>query len=216
MFDSFSLLQGMRVNVSTLLVCWNKIQTPTQQNTRENCWVLMGKKWLLKQDHSLENTRVQLRLSTQQKNHHECSYVIQWNWHLISKCMQRRGNRGLSSAVGVTSVLTIPIPVCSMGFFEALDFCFCETLRLPFKQALAVIGYLYLYSNRVKKCEEEWKAIQLLSLWLWITTDCGSQQTGKFLKRWAYQTTWPASWEICVQIRKQQLELDMEQQTGSK
>ena len=26
----------------------------------------------------------------------------------------------------------------------------------------------------------------------------------------------PASWEICMQIRKQQLELDMEQQTGSK
>ena len=38
----------------------------------------------------------------------------------------------------------------------------------------------------------------------------------KFLKRWDYQTTWPASWEICVQVRKQQLELDMEQQTGSK
>ena len=31
-----------------------------------------------------------------------------------------------------------------------------------------------------------------------------------------YQTTWPASWEICMQIRKQQLEIDMEQQTGSK
>ena len=30
------------------------------------------------------------------------------------------------------------------------------------------------------------------------------------------QTTWPASWEICMQVRKQQLELDMEQQTGSK
>ena len=38
----------------------------------------------------------------------------------------------------------------------------------------------------------------------------------KFLKRWEYQTTWPASWEICMQVRKQQLELDMEQQTGSK
>ena len=38
----------------------------------------------------------------------------------------------------------------------------------------------------------------------------------KFWKRWDYQTTWPASWEICVQVRKQQLELDMEQQTGSK
>ena len=35
-------------------------------------------------------------------------------------------------------------------------------------------------------------------------------------KRWEYQTTWPASWEICMQVRKQQLELDMEQPTGSK
>ena len=39
---------------------------------------------------------------------------------------------------------------------------------------------------------------------------------GKFWKRWEYQTTWPASWETCTQFRKQQLELDMEQQTGSK
>ena len=38
----------------------------------------------------------------------------------------------------------------------------------------------------------------------------------KILKRWEYQTTWPASWEICMWIKKQQLELDMEQQTGSK
>ena len=38
----------------------------------------------------------------------------------------------------------------------------------------------------------------------------------KCWKRWEYQTTWPASWEICLQVRKQQLELDMEQQTGSK
>ena len=44
-----------------------------------------------------------------------------------------------------------------------------------------------------------------------ITTNCGI-----FLKRWEYQTTWPASWEICMQVKKQQLELDMEQQTGSK
>ena len=38
----------------------------------------------------------------------------------------------------------------------------------------------------------------------------------KILREWEYQTTWSASWEICMQIRKQQLELDMEQQTGSK
>ena len=39
---------------------------------------------------------------------------------------------------------------------------------------------------------------------------------GKFWKRWEYQATWPASWETCMQVKKQQLELDMEQQTGSK
>ena len=48
-------------------------------------------------------------------------------------------------------------------------------------------------------------------LTVWITTNCG-----KFFKKWEYQTTCPASWEICMQVRKQQLELDMEQQTGSK
>ena len=49
------------------------------------------------------------------------------------------------------------------------------------------------------------------ALIMWITINCG-----KFWKRWEYQTTWSASWEICMQVRKQQLELDMEQQTGSK
>ena len=44
---------------------------------------------------------------------------------------------------------------------------------------------------------------------VWITTNCG-----KFWKKWEYQTTWPASWEICMQVKKQQL--DIEQQTGSK
>ena len=48
-------------------------------------------------------------------------------------------------------------------------------------------------------------------LTVWITINCG-----KSFKRWECQITWPASWEICMQVRKQQLELDMEQQTGSK
>ena len=46
---------------------------------------------------------------------------------------------------------------------------------------------------------------------VWITINCG-----KFWKRWEYQTTWPDSWETYIQVRKQQWELDMEQQTGSK
>ena len=48
-------------------------------------------------------------------------------------------------------------------------------------------------------------------LTVWIMTN-----HGKFFKRWEHQTTWPASWETCMQVRKQQLELDMEQQTGTK
>ena len=48
-------------------------------------------------------------------------------------------------------------------------------------------------------------------LTVWITINCR-----KFWKRWEYQTTWLASWEIYMQVGKQQLELDMEQQTGSK
>ena len=46
---------------------------------------------------------------------------------------------------------------------------------------------------------------------MWITTNYE-----KFLKRQEYQTILPLSWETCMQVKKQQLELDMEQRTGSK
>ena len=49
------------------------------------------------------------------------------------------------------------------------------------------------------------------SLTMWITINCR-----KLWKRWEYQTTWPAFLEICKQVRKQQLERNMEQETGSK
>ena len=48
-------------------------------------------------------------------------------------------------------------------------------------------------------------------LTVWITTN-----SGKFLKRWEYQTTLPASWKTCMRVKKQQLKPDMEQRTGSK
>ena len=46
---------------------------------------------------------------------------------------------------------------------------------------------------------------------MWITMNCG-----KYFKRWKYQTTLPAFWEICMQVNQQQLEMDMEHRTGSK
>ena len=71
--------------------------------------------------------------------------------------------------------------------------CIMEKARVPEKHLFCFIDYT------------------IKSLWLWITTNCG-----KFFKRWEYQTTWPTSWEICMQVKKQQLELDMEQQTSSR
>ena len=52
---------------------------------------------------------------------------------------------------------------------------------------------------------------RLKPLTMWITANCG-----KFFKRWEYQTTLPASWETCMEIKKQHLEPDTEQWIGYK
>ena len=75
---------------------------------------------------------------------------------------------------------------------------------------------MILFVGSLKKQESSRKTstsalLTIPNLWL-----CRSQQTRKFFKSWEYQTTWPASWEICMQVKKQQLELDTEQWTGSK
>ena len=70
-------------------------------------------------------------------------------------------------------------------------------------------------SSKKKKSSRKTSISALLTmpkpLTVWITINCRN-----LWKRWEYQTTWPASWETYMQVRKQQLELDMEQQTGSK
>ena len=67
----------------------------------------------------------------------------------------------------------------------------------------------------------EWGDMMLVSKvsyfpYLYYLVKLSRTNCGKFLKRWEYQTTGLASWEICMQVKKQLLELDMEQQTGSK
>ena len=76
------------------------------------------------------------------------------------------------------------------------------------------IANIFWIMDKARKFQK--KSISVLltipnPLTVWLTTNSGT-----FWKRWEYQTTWPASWETCIQARKQQLELDMEQQTGSK
>ena len=63
----------------------------------------------------------------------------------------------------------------------------------------------------IKKAREFQKNIYLCFIDYAKAFDCVDHNTlGKFWKRWKYQTTWPASWEICVKVKNQQLELDVE------
>ena len=75
---------------------------------------------------------------------------------------------------------------------------------------LNVNFYKYIKQESSRKTSTSALLTMPKPLTVWITTNCG-----KFWKRWEYQNTWTASWEICMQVKKQQLELDMEQQTGS-
>ena len=92
-----------------------------------------------------------------------------------------------------------------------------QMLKLVLEKAEEPEIKLPTYAGSWKKQESSRKTsiyallIMQKPLTVWITINCG-----KFWKRWEYQTIWPACWEICMQLRKQQLELDMEQQTDSK
>ena len=69
----------------------------------------------------------------------------------------------------------------------------------------------------IKKAREFQKNVYFCFIDYVKASDCVDHKNcGKFWKTWEYQTTWSASWETYLQVRKQQLELDMEQQTGSK
>ena len=68
----------------------------------------------------------------------------------------------------------------------------------------------------IKKAKEFQKNIYFFFIDYAKAFDCVDHNKLENSEKWEYQTTLPASWEICMQVRKQQLELDMEQQTGSK
>ena len=122
----------------------------------------------------------------------------QWNFHLLSTSVVLLFSISFimlhywlfTMAAYLSLVCHIPYLRCNV-FLLSL-FSKCKSKRVPEKYLLLLYWL----------CQ---------SLWL-----CVSQQTGKFWKRWEYQTAWCVSREICMQVRKQPLELDMEQQTGSK
>ena len=84
------------------------------------------------------------------------------------------------------------------------------TFKLDLEKAEEPVIKLPTSGGSLKK-QESSKKTSIFALSTMPKPLTGSQQTGKFFNRWEYLTTWPASWEVCMQVKKEQLELDMEQ-----
>ena len=69
------------------------------------------------------------------------------------------------------------------------------------RDQIAKIHWIIEKAREFQKMSTSASLTTLKPLTAWVTTNYG-----KFIKRWEYQTTWPASWETCMQVKKQQLE----------
>ena len=100
-----------------------------------------------------------------------------------------------------------------LGFFNILWIENFQMCNLDLEKAEEPVIKLLTSTGPWKKQENYRKTsaslTTLKSLTVWITTNCR-----KFFKRWDYQATLPTSWEIYMQVKKQQLEPDMQQRTG--
>ena len=128
-------------------------------------------------------------------NAKECS-----NYHRIALTSHPSKECSKFSKSGFNSTWTVNFQMCKLDLQKAEE----PEIKLP-----ASVG-----SQEKQECSRKTSISVLLTtkpLTVWITTNYG-----KFFKRWECQTTLPASWEICMQVTKHQLEPDMEQWTGSK
>ena len=145
-------------------------------------------------------------------------------------------------AIGLENIIFIPIPkkgnakecsnYCTIALISHASKVMLKIFQAKLQQSMN--WDFQIYKLDLEKAEEpeiklptsagSWKKQEnsrkistsalltmLKPLTVWITANCG-----KFFKRCEYQTTLPVSWETCKQVNKQQLALDMEQQTGSK
>ena len=144
---------------------------------------------------NLENSAVAMGLekvsfqSNPREGQCQRMFKLPYNWACTKSFM-----------LGFKSAGTKNIQMCKLNFKGAEE----PEIKLP-----TFTGSWRKQRSSIKTCTSA-SLTMLKPLTVWIT------QTGKFFKRWEYQTSWTASWEICMQVRKQQLELDVEQQTGSK
>ena len=142
-----------------------------------------------------------------------------WKW-LVSIPIPKKGNAKECSVyctialISHASKVTLKILQVRLNNTWTVKF---QMFKLVLEKAEEPEIKLPTSTGSLKKQESSRKtSISVLStmpkpLTVWIPTNCG-----QFWKRWEYQTTWPASWEICMQVRKQQLELDMKQQVPNR
>ena len=109
----------------------------------------------------------------------------------------------------------ILVRLCSKSFKLGFSSMWNETqmYQLGFKKGRGTRDQIANIRWIIEKAREFQKNICFIDYtkgFDWITTNCG-----KFFKRWKYHTTLPVSWEICMWVKKQQLEHYMEQLTGS-
>ena len=91
-----------------------------------------------------------------------------------------------------------------------------QMFKLPFRKGSKTRDQIANIHWIIEKARELQKKSTSASLNTPKPFLCGSQQTGKFSKRWEYQVLLPAFRKTCMQVKKQQLEPDMEHQIGSK
>ena len=120
--------------------------------------------------------------------------TLLYSFHMLARLCSK------AFKLGFSSTWTKNFQMYKLGFTEAEE----PQTKLP----------TFVGSRRRKgssgKTSTSASLTTLKPLTVWI------KQTRRVLKRWGYQTTFPASWEICMQVKKQLLELDMEKWTGSK
>ena len=90
--------------------------------------------------------------------------------------------------------------------YSEISLCYCVYSVIPHNNLWDSSHWSHCTEEEIEDLIDYAKALTVR-----ITTNFG-----KFFQRWEYQTILPASWEICMQVKKQQLGLDMEQHTSSK
>ena len=115
----------------------------------------------------------------------------QWMFKLLHNCTYftgKQSNTENSPKLGFNSTLTMNFQMFKPDLEKAEE----PEIKLP-----TSVGS-YKKRENSRKTSISVSLTTLKPLTVWITTNCG-----KFWKRWGYQTTWPASWEICRQVKNQ-------------